>query len=143
GHVCTVMGCGEYELISREHRVPIVVTGFEPVDLLGGVLAAVGQLEAGRAEVENAYGRAVRPEGNPSALRLLGEVFEVCDRKWRGIGVIPASGYRLGEAYRDLDAERRFDVAAVRTTESSVCISGEILRGVKKPHECPAFGREC
>jgi hydrogenase expression/formation protein HypD len=143
GHVCTVMGCREYEPIARDHRVPVVVTGFEPVDLLEGILMAVRQLEAGRAEVENQYARAVRPEGNPAALKLLGEVFEVCDRKWRGIGVIPASGYRLRPEYRDFDAEHLFEVADIATNESGACISGEILRGVKKPHDCPAFGRDC
>src|SRR5262245_24616525 len=143
GHVCTVMGCGEYEAITKEHRVPVVVTGFEPLDLLDGVLRAVRQLEEGRAEVENAYGRTVRPEGNPSARKLIEDVFEVCDRKWRGIGTIPSSGYRLRDEYRALDAEHRFDVAAVQTQESPVCISGEVLRGVKKPHQCPAFGKEC
>jgi hydrogenase expression/formation protein HypD len=143
GHVCTVMGCSEYEPIARRYRVPIVVTGFEPLDLLEGVYRTVGQLEAGRAEVENQYSRAVRPEGNPAALKLLGEVFEVCDRKWRGIGLIPGSGFRLTPAYQEFDAERRFDVAAVETQESPVCISGQVLKGLKKPHDCPAFGTTC
>jgi hydrogenase expression/formation protein HypD len=143
GHVCTVVGQGEYEPIARDYRVPIVITGFEPLDLLEGVLRAVRQLEAGRAEVENQYARAVRPEGNPQAMRLIEDVFEVCDRKWRGVGLIPRSGYRLREGYRDHDAERRFEVEAIDTRESSVCISGEVLRGLKKPHECPAFGKEC
>jgi hydrogenase expression/formation protein HypD len=143
GHVCTVMGCGEYEAIAREHRVPIVVSGFEPVDLLAGVLGAVRQLEEGRAEVENAYNRAVRPEGNRHSLELIGEVFQVCDRKWRGIGTIPHSGYCMSEAYSEFDAEQRFSVAHIETSEPTVCISGEILRGVKKPHDCPAFGKAC
>src|SRR5205085_12328157 len=108
GHVCTVMGCTEYEPIARRYRVPIVITGFEPLDLLEGVLRAVRQLEAGRAEVENQYARAVRPEGNPRARQLIGDVFEVCDRAWRGIGVIPASGYRLRDEYRAFDAEHAF-----------------------------------
>jgi hydrogenase expression/formation protein HypD len=143
GHVCTVMGCGEYEPLARRYRVPIVITGFEPLDMLEGVLRAVRQLEAGRAEVENQYARAVRPEGNPQAKKLIEDVFEVCDRKWRGVGAIPASGYRLRPEYRDHDAERLFEVGGIETQESSVCISGQILRGLKKPHECPAFGKEC
>ncbi len=143
GHVCTVMGTGEYEPIARRYRVPIVVTGFEPLDLLEGILRTVRQLEAGRAEVENQYGRAVRPEGNPQSRQLIEDVFEVCDRKWRGVGLIPASGYRLRDAYRDFDAEVRFAVDAIETHESAECISGQILRGLKKPHDCPAFGKEC
>jgi hydrogenase expression/formation protein HypD len=143
GHVCTVMGTDEYEPLVRRHRVPIVVTGFEPLDLLEGVLRTVRQLEAGRAEVENQYGRAVRREGNPQSKQLIDEVFEVCDRKWRGVGLIPGSGYRLRDEYRDHDAERRFEVDTIETQESSVCISGEILKGLKKPHDCPAFGKQC
>ena len=137
------MGNSEYEPIARRYRVPIVITGFEPIDLLEGVLRVVEQLETGRAEVENQYSRAVRREGNAPALKLIGEVFEVCDRKWRGIGSIPSSGFRLRPEYRDHDAERLFDVADLETQESTVCISGQILRGLKKPHECPAFGKEC
>jgi hydrogenase expression/formation protein HypD len=143
GHVCTVVGSGEYESIARRYRIPIVITGFEPIDLLEGILLAVGELEAGRAEVENQYRRAVRPAGNPEARKLMDEVFEVCDRKWRGIGLIPGSGYRLRQEFRAHDAEQLFEVEAVRTQESAVCISGEILRGLKKPHQCPAFGKEC
>jgi hydrogenase expression/formation protein HypD len=143
GHVCTVMGTAEYEPISRRYGVPIVVSGFEPLDLLEGVLRTVRQLEEGRGEVENQYSRAVRPEGNPASRRLIEDVFEVCDRKWRGVGLIPNSGLRLRPEYRDHDAERRFAVDDIRTQESSVCISGEILRGLKKPHHCPAFGKEC
>jgi len=143
GHVCSVVGYEEYEPLVDRYRVPIVITGFEPVDLLQGVLRTVVQLEEGRAEVENAYGRAVRRQGNPQSIRLIEDVFEVCDRKWRGIGPIPGSGYRLRDAYRDHDAERLFDVREIETEESSVCISGQILRGLKKPHDCPAFGREC
>lgn len=143
GHVCTVVGYGEYEPIARRFGVPIVVTGFEPLDLLEGVLRTVRQLEEGRAEVENQYARAVRPEGNPASKALIEDVFEVCDRKWRGIGMIPGSGYRLRPEYGDLDAERRFAVDAIETQESPVCLSGEILKGLKKPHDCPAFGRSC
>jgi hydrogenase expression/formation protein HypD len=143
GHVCTVMGCGEYEPIARRYRVPIVITGFEPLDLLEGILRAVQQLEAGRAEVENQYARAVRPEGNRQSQKLIDDIFEVCDRKWRGVGLIPKSGYKLRYEYRDHDAERLFEVDAIETQESPLCISGQILKGLKKPHHCPAFGKQC
>ncbi|HVS38673.1 MAG TPA: hydrogenase formation protein HypD [Gemmataceae bacterium] len=143
GHVCTVMGFTEYEPIAAEFRVPIVVAGFEPLDLLEGVLRTVRQLEAGRGEVENQYSRVVRREGNPASKKLIDDVFEVCDRKWRGVGSIPQSGYRLRPEYRAYDADHIFDVGGLETQESTVCISGQILRGLKKPHECPAFGREC
>jgi hydrogenase expression/formation protein HypD len=143
GHVCTVMGQSEYEPIARDFSVPIVITGFEPVDLLEGVLLAVRQLEEGRAEVENPYARAVRREGNPHSKQLIDDVFEVCDRKWRGIGLIPMSGLRLSPTYADFDAERRFDVGDITTVESTICISGLILQGLRKPCDCPAFGREC
>lgn len=143
GHVCTVMGTTEYEPVAPRYRVPIVVTGFEPLDLLEGVFRTVRQLEAGRAEVENQYGRAVRREGNPRSKRLIDDVFEVCDRKWRGVGLIPKSGFRLRHEYRDHDAERRFEVDTIETPESPRCISGQILKGVTKPHDCPAFGKEC
>jgi hydrogenase expression/formation protein HypD len=111
--------------------------------LLEGVLRTVEQLEAGRAEVQNPYARAVRPEGNPQSKQLIDEIFEVCDRKWRGVGMIPSSGFRLRDEYRDQDAERRFDVDAIETQESPLCISGQILKGLKKPHDCPAFGKQC
>ncbi|HLW66955.1 MAG TPA: hydrogenase formation protein HypD [Gemmataceae bacterium] len=143
GHVCTVMGTKEYEPIARRYKAPIVVTGFEPLDLLEGVYRTVQQLQAGRAEVENQYGRAVRDEGNPRSKQLIDDVFEVCDRKWRGVGLIPKSGYKLRHEYRDHDAERRFEVDAIETQESSLCISGQILKGLKKPHDCLAFGKEC
>jgi hydrogenase expression/formation protein HypD len=143
GHVCTVMGYTEYEPIAKEYRVPIVITGFEPIDMLEGVLRTVQQLEAGRAEVENQYSRLVRHEGNSEARKLIEDVFEVCDRKWRGVGLIPRSGFKLRPEYRDHDAERIFEVEQIDTRESSVCISGQVLRGLKKPHECPAFGKEC
>jgi hydrogenase expression/formation protein HypD len=143
GHVCVVMGYTEYEPITQNYHVPVVITGFEPIDLLEGVLRTVQQLEAGRAEVENQYARAVRREGNAQSKKLIEDVFEVCDRKWRGVGLIPKSGYRLRHEYRDQDAERIFEVDNIETQESSVCISGEILRGIKKPHQCPAFGKQC
>jgi hydrogenase expression/formation protein HypD len=143
GHVCTVMGCTEYEPIARRYGVPIVITGFEPVDMLEGVLLTLRQLEAGRAVVENQYSRAVRHEGNPASKRLIEDVFEVCDRKWRGVGIIPKSGFKLRYEYRDHDAERLFEVDDIETQESSVCISGQVLKGLAKPHDCPAFGKEC
>jgi hydrogenase expression/formation protein HypD len=143
GHVCAVMGESEYLPLAQRFKVPIVITGFEPLDLLEGILRTVVQLETGRAQVENQYGRAVRPEGNPESRKLIERVFEVCDRKWRGVGAIPQSGYRLRADYQDFDAEQRFEVGNLQTHESKVCISGQILRGLKKPHECPAFGKEC
>jgi hydrogenase expression/formation protein HypD len=143
GHVCTVMGYEEYEPIARRYHVPIVVTGFEPLDLLEGLLRTIQQLETGRSEVENQYGRSVRREGNPASRKLVEDVFEVCDRKWRGVGPIPMSGYALRPEYRTFDAETRFQVDDIETQESPVCISGQILKGLKKPHDCPAFGRTC
>jgi len=143
GHVCTVMGTSEYEPVARRYRVPIVITGFEPVDMLEGVLMTVRQLEAGRAVVENQYARAVRPEGNLRSKKLMEEVFEVCDRKWRGVGLIPKSGFKLRHEYRDHDAERIFEVEGIVTRESPLCISGLVLKGLKKPVDCPAFGTAC
>ena len=143
GHVCTVMGYEEYEPIARRYRVPIVITGFEPLDMLEGLLWTVRQLEEGRAEVENPYARAVRRDGNTASRRLINDVFEVCDRKWRGVGSIPKSGLKLRYEYRAHDASRLFDVQTIETEESAVCISGEVLRGMKKPHQCPAFGTQC
>jgi len=143
GHVCTVMGFTEYGPIAEKYRVPIVVTGFEPLDILQGVYMCVQQLEQGRAEVENQYTRSVLREGNQVAQRLIREVFRVIPRKWRGVGEIPCSGFALSEKYADFDAERRFGVADYTAEESGECISGLILQGVKKPHECPAFGTLC
>ena len=143
GHVCAVMGTADYGPLAARYRVPIVVTGFEPVDLLQGVLACVDQLESGRAEVANAYARAVRAEGNVHARRVMDEVFRVVDRNWRGIGRIPASGFALKPAFADFDAMDRFGLAGEAAPESTECISGLIMRGVKKPHECPAFGVRC
>jgi hydrogenase expression/formation protein HypD len=143
GHVITIMGCREYIALSARYHVPIVVTGFEPIDILEGVLMAVRQLESGRACVENQYARAVRPEGNPEARRILDEVFEICDRQWRGVGNIPKSGFKLRYEYRAHDAEQRFDVGAIETKEASECISGLVLKGQKRPSDCPAFGKRC
>ena len=143
GHVCTVMGYREYEPIAERFHVPIVITGFEPLDILEGVLMTVRQLEAGAAQVENQYPRVVIRDGNRVAQDLVNQVFEVCDRKWRGVGSIPKSGYKLRYEFRDHDAERLFEVEEIDTQEPSVCISGLVLKGVKKPHDCPAFGKEC
>jgi hydrogenase expression/formation protein HypD len=143
GHVCTVMGTDEYPPLAERFRVPIVVTGFEPLDLLEGVYRCVCMLEEGRHGLENQYSRAVRREGSPPARRLIADVFQIADRKWRGIGVIPQSGFRLAPAYAEFDAERRFAVEAIDVAESKVCISGQILQGIKKPHDCPAFGKTC
>jgi hydrogenase expression/formation protein HypD len=143
GHVCTVMGMTEYEPLVEKYHVPIVVTGFEPLDVLQGIRQALVQLEEGRAELENAYPRAVSYEGNPVAQQVVGEVFETCDRSWRGIGVIPMSGWRLRPEFADFDAELRFDVSGIHTEESSLCRSGEVLQGLIKPVECAAFGKEC
>ena len=143
GHVCTVMGFTEYEEVVRKHHVPIVVTGFEPLDLLMGVTMCVRQLEEGRAAVENQYARAVRRDGNEKAQAMTREVFEVVPRKWRGLGEIPASGLGLRPAYSRFDAEARFDVADRVAEEPSACRSGEVLRGVLRPTECAAFGTTC
>ena len=143
GHVCTVMGWEEYIPIAAQYRVPIVVTGFEPLDILQGVLMCVRQLEAGRAEVENQYSRSVRQEGNRSAQELIREVFQVTPRKWRGIGEIPQSGLGLREPYVAFDAERKFGVAGLHVEEPTECLSGLVLQGKLKPRECPAFGTRC
>jgi hydrogenase expression/formation protein HypD len=137
------MGYREYEAIAAHYRVPIVITGFEPVDLLDGVLHTVRQLEAGHSRVENQYSRVVTRVGNAAAQKLMWSAFEVCDRQWRGVGTIPKSGLRLRWELRDFDAERRFDVGALEAREPAECISGQILRGLKKPHDCPAFGTRC
>lgn len=143
GHVCTVMGYEEYEPLAERYRIPIVVTGFEPLDLLQGTWMVVRALEEGRWGVENQYTRSVSRAGNVAAQELMAEVFETVDRPWRGIGVIPQSGYRLRPAYAGHDAELRFEVGEIAARESPECIAGEILKGLKKPHECPAFGTRC
>jgi len=143
GHVCSVMGTWQYPPLATRFRVPIVVTGFEPLDLLEGIRRTVLQLEQGRHELENAYARVVTERGNEPAQAVLAEVFEPVDRAWRGIGVIPASGWRLADAYRDFDAEIRFAVTDVMAAESPLCRSGEVLKGTLKPNQCPAFGKEC
>ncbi|MCK6562854.1 hydrogenase formation protein HypD [candidate division KSB1 bacterium] len=143
GHVCTVMGWEEYEPIAAQYRVPIVVTGFEPVDILEGVLLTVRQLERGEARVENQYARVVRREGNRPAQELIRKVFEIAPRKWRGIGEIPASGLRLRPEFRDYDAETIFALGELHVEEPAICISGLVLQGLKKPNECAAFGKQC
>jgi hydrogenase expression/formation protein HypD len=143
GHVCTVMGWEEYEPIAAQYRVPIVVTGFEPVDILEGVLMAVQQLEKGEARVENQYTRVVRREGNRPAQDLIHRVFEISNRKWRGIGEIPASGLRLRSEFREHDAEAIFAMGDIQVEEPAECISGLVLQGLKKPNECAAFGTKC
>lgn len=143
GHVCAVMGYWEYPPIANKYQVPIVVTGFEPVDLLKGILRAGSMLEAGLVQVENAYERVVVFEGNLPAQQVINQVFEGCDRKWRGIGTIPDSGWRLRPEFAEFDAEIRFEVESINTQESTICIAGQILQGLKKPNECPAYGVLC
>ncbi|HEX8939161.1 MAG TPA: hydrogenase formation protein HypD [Candidatus Limnocylindrales bacterium] len=143
GHVCAVMGWTEYEPIAARYHVPIVVTGFEPLDLLEGILMAIRQLEEGRAEVENQYARAVRREGNRAAQETVFRVFDVGDRTWRGIGPIPGSGYRLKPEFETFDAEARFDVGEIHVLEHPACIAGEILQGTRTPLECTAYGTLC
>ena len=143
GHVCTIMGLDEYHPLTRENSLPVVVTGFEPVDLLQGIYMLLRQLEEGRYELENQYSRVVKPEGNAEARKLLEEIFEVSDREWRGIGKIPGSGYELRAAYAEYDASKKFSIPIEKARESAECIAGEILRGKKKPHQCPQFGTKC
>jgi hydrogenase expression/formation protein HypD len=143
GHVCTVMGYEEYLPISAKYRVPIVVTGFEPMDILQGILMCVEQLESGRAEVQNQYSRSVRREGNRNAQQLIQEIFEVAPQKWRGIGEINRSGLGLRPAYGAFDAQRKFDLTDVSVDEPSDCLSGLVLQGQIKPHQCAAFGKQC
>jgi len=143
GHVCAVMGWTEYEPLGEKYRIPMIVTGFEPLDLLQGIFMAVDALENGRFGVENQYVRTVSREGNPAARAVVSEVFEPCDRAWRGIGVIPQSGYRLRPEYAPFDATLRFDVGAITTEEPKECIAGEIMQGLKRPNECSAFGTRC
>jgi hydrogenase expression/formation protein HypD len=143
GHVCTVMGFEEYFPLAQKYHVPIVVTGFEPLDILQGIHMCVAQLEQGRAEVENQYARSVQRAGNRPAQELMAKVFRVVPRKWRGVGEIPRSGFGLREEFARYDAEARFDVASYHVEEDSECISGQVLRGVKKPQECAAFGKRC
>ena len=143
GHVCTIMGWDEYEPIALKYKVPIVPTGFEPVDILQGILKTVELLESGEPGVENQYLRVVKQEGNPVARAVVDEVYEICDRPWRGIGVIPGSGLKIRDEHAAFDAEKKFNVTDLNPTEPEVCIAGEILQGLRKPPECPAFGQQC
>ena len=143
GHVCAVMGYWEYPPIATKYGVPIIVTGFEPLDIVQGILATIRALEEGRVGVENAYPRAVTFEGNRPAQAIIDQVFMVCDRKWRGIGRIPQSGWRLRPEFAEFDAESRFDVQSLQTEESPLCIAGRILQGMNKPLDCSAFGTQC
>ena len=143
GHVCTIMGYHEYPPLVDEFQIPMVVTGFEPLDLARGILETIRLLEAGSVEVFNAYERAVTFEGNRPAQKVIETVFQGCDRKWRGIGNIPSSGWRLRPEFEAFDAERKFDVQGIEAQESPLCIAGQVLQGIRKPHDCPAFGKEC
>lgn len=143
GHVCTIMGTSEYGPIAEKYQLPVVVTGFEPVDILHGILMTVRQLEKGEAKLENQYSRVVSPQGNPEAIAAIEKVFEVNDRAWRGIGVIPQSGYELREAYALYDAKRKFAIDVVPVEEPKACLAGQVLKGIIKPHECPEFGKSC
>jgi hydrogenase expression/formation protein HypD len=143
GHVCTVMGYEEYLPLSEKFSVPIVVTGFEPVDILQGIYLTVLQLESGNTQVQNQYSRVVTKQGNVAAKKILAEVFETVDRKWRGLGTIPKSGFKLKEEYSDFDAEKIFNLEQIEVEESDLCIAGQILQGIKKPPECSAFGNLC
>ena len=143
GHVCAVMGYWEYPPIAEKYQTPMAVTGFEPLDLVNGILATVKMLEEGRVAVENAYSRVVTFEGNKVAQQMIAKVFQPVDRNWRGIGMIPLSGYGLTEAYQTFDATQRFNTGEIKTEESKVCIAGQVLQGIKKPSQCPAFGTLC
>jgi hydrogenase expression/formation protein HypD len=143
GHVCTIMGYHEYIPISKKFNIPIVITGFEPVDILQGISATINQLESGQARTENQYSRAVTEQGNIAAQKLLNEIFEVCDREWRGIGIIPKSGLQLNEKYSEFDVEKVFRFPKAQPATQSLCIAGQVLRGLKKPVDCPAFSKEC
>lgn len=143
GHVCAIMGYWEYLPIAEQYKTPMVVTGFEPLDLVNGILQTVQMLEEGRVAVENAYSRVVTYEGNVTAQKMLKQVFTPVDRNWRGIGTIPLSGYDLHQDYQEFDATNRFDIGNIQTEESKVCIAGQILQGLKKPYQCPAFGTVC
>ena len=143
GHVCTIMGLDEYYPIVEKYKLPVVVTGFEPVDLLQGIVMLVKQLENGEYLLQNQYGRVVRSEGNPEAQRVIRSVFTTGDREWRGIGNIPMSGYEIEEGYALFDANKKFSIEIPKASESKECIAGEILRGIKKPNQCPQFGKKC
>ena len=143
GHVCTIMGNAEYHPLSEEFKVPIVVTGFEPLDVLQGILMVIRQLEQHKAQVENQYSRIVKEEGNPNAQNMIFEVFEIQNQTWRGIGEIPESGYGIKEKYAQFDAIKKFNIDIEEAPENPECISGQIMKGIKKPFECAQFGKKC
>ncbi len=143
GHVCTIMGFDEYYPPAEKYKVPIVITGFEPVDLLQGIFMTVRQLEHGEHRVENQYSRVVRPEGNPAARKIIKQVFDTTDREWRGIGAIPGSGWELQPEFAAFDANKKFHISLEKAPESPECIAGQVLKGIKKPYECPQFGKKC
>jgi len=143
GHVCAIMGYESYYPLVAKYKIPIVITGFEPLDLVQGIYMAVNQLEQGVSEVENQYARVVNEKGNTAAIHVIQEVFAIGDREWRGIGKIPNSGYVLKERFRSFDAEAKFGISTIKVPENTDCIAGEILRGIKKPHECGQFSKKC
>jgi hydrogenase expression/formation protein HypD len=143
GHVCSIMGLEEYYPLVARYHMPMVVTGFEPVDMLQGILMLVKMLEQGETKLENQYARVVPENGNPTAREIIAKVFEVSNREWRGIGEIPLSGYELRDAYAAYDANKKFSIEVTSAQESKECIAGEVLRGLKKPRECPQFGKKC
>ncbi|MCU0324251.1 MAG: hydrogenase formation protein HypD [Spirosomaceae bacterium] len=143
GHVCTIMGISDYQPIVEKYQIPIVVTGFEPVDLLHGILMVVKQLENGEKKLENQYSRVVKPEGNPEAIKVINEVFETQDREWRGIGTIPMSGWEVKSTLTEFDANKKFAINIAKAPECAECIAGLVLKGIKKPYECSQFGKNC
>jgi len=143
GHVCAIMGYKEYHPLAKKYKIPIVITGFEPLDLVQGIYMAVNQLEKGVYNVENQYARVVKEEGNKAAIDVIQKVFEIGNREWRGIGEIPNSGYKLTKEFKDFDAELKFGISNIRVPENATCIAGEILKGIKKPHQCSQFGKAC
>lgn len=143
GHVCAIMGTQEYAPLVKKYKIPIVITGFEPLDLVQGIYMAVNQLEKGEYKLENQYARVVKDEGNIAAQSVINKIFEVGSREWRGIGEIPNSGYVIKKQYKDFDAEAKFNISNIKVPENSLCIAGEILRGIKKPHQCSQFGKAC
>ena len=143
GHVCAIMGYKEYFPLAKKYQVPIVITGFEPLDLVQGILFAVKQLEKGEHQVENQYSRIVKEEGNLAAIKVIQTVFEIGDREWRGIGKIPKSGYQLRKEFESFDAEKKFGIENIKVPENDLCIAGDILKGIKKPNECSQFGKAC
>ena len=143
GHVCAIMGYNEYIPLAKTYKIPIVITGFEPLDLVQGIYMAVQQLEKGMHEVENQYSRVVKQDGNTAALEVIHKVFKIGNREWRGIGEIPNSGYVLTDEFKAYDAETKFGVHTIKAPENEQCIAGEILRGIKKPHQCSQFGKAC